>query len=468
MSKIDITVGGELAQAFHFIGIGGVHMSGLAEILHKNGFCVTGSDRNSSDNTARLWLAGIAAVIGHDAANIPADARPVVVYNAAIPADNPEIAAAKQRGLHLISRAQLLGLLMQNYDSAICVAGTHGKTSTTSMLAAIFMQAGTDPTVLSGGVLPMMGGALRIGGRGVFIVEACEYHDSFLDFRPTTGVILNIDMDHSDYFADLAALERSFGKFAGLVPRGGCLVINNQINGIERFTARPGLECNVTTFGQGGVLRAENISYNASGCGEFDVFNGDTHLGRITLATPGAHNIENALAAITCAIHHDYGIDFADIAKGLASCTGAVRRFQHIGKFCGCDVIDDYAHHPTEIAATLDAAKNITHNKLWAVFQSHTNTRTRSFLPQFAQTLAAADETIILDIFNPAGREEQDHVISAEALVDEMRRLGAKAHYSPSFAHARDFLASNVAAGDMIVVMGAGDVGELAAELGRS
>ena len=465
MTKISITApNGTPAQAFHFIGIGGVHMSAIAEILHKDGRRVTGSDRNASENTTRLQAAGVAVAIGHDERNIPGDDTPIVIYNAAIAETNPEIMAARRRGLFLMSRAELLGRLMQNYDNAICVAGTHGKTSTTSMLAAIFIHAQTNPTVLSGGALPMMGGALHVGGRDFIIVEACEYHDSFLDFRPTTGIILNIDMDHSDYFADLTALRSSFRKFAKLVPTDGSLIINNEVNDLPELVAKT--DCTTITFGPAGVLHAKNTSYNASGCGQFDVYSGADLLGHMTLAVPGAHNVQNALAAITCASIH--GIAFDSIAQALASFTGATRRFQHVGTFNGADVIDDYAHHPTEIAATLDAARNITHGRLWAVFQSHTNTRTRRFLADFATTLGTADETILLDIFNPAGREEQDSAIHAEVLADEMRRIGHNVHYAPGFAQARDYLSDRVRPGDLIVVMGAGDIGELALDLGRA
>ncbi|MCL2397431.1 MAG: UDP-N-acetylmuramate--L-alanine ligase [Defluviitaleaceae bacterium] len=458
MGKINIIQG---HTNFHFIGIGGIHMSGLAEILHLDGCYVTGSDKNDSENVARLRKVGIDVKIGHDAQNIPKNAQ-VVVYNAAISENNPEIALARAKNLHIMGRAELLGRLMQNYDQAICVAGTHGKTTTTSMLATIFMVADTDPTVLNGGILPAMGGAMRIGGRRVFIAEACEYHDSFLNFFPHIGIILNMEMDHSDFFPDIHALGRSFHKFARRIPGDGLLIIDGQIDGLPQII--DGLDCNIQILGKNGHIWAENVHFDASGCGIFDVFDKSGVLGRINMAVPGNHNIQNALAATTCALR--FGIDFAVISRALGSFTGTRRRFQVVGQCNGATVVDDYAHHPTEITATLQAARNIPHGRLWAVFQPHTHTRTRQFLSAFADSLATADEVIILDIYKPAGREEAGCHIHARDLANQISLQMPNCRYLSSFDKAIDYLKNHVQPNDMIIAMGAGDIDTLAHKLG--
>ena len=454
MNKLDIIEG---YYNFHFIGIGGVNMSGLAEILYKEGYFVTGSDKNLSEAVERLKKVGVDVKIGHDAQNVSDDTQ-VVVYNAAISENNPEIVMAKSKNLRLMDRAELLGRLMQNYGTAICVAGSHGKTTVTSMLAMIFMSAQTDPTVMSGGILPAMGGAMRIGKRDVFIAEACEYHNSFLKLFPDIALVLNMEMDHSDYFSDVNALEHSFHGFAERVPADGMLVINGQIEGLQQIIK--GLDCNICVFGEGGDIWAENISFNDLGCGSFDACDKSGKIGRISLAVPGEYNIQNAIAAIACALH--FGIDFDMIARGLKDFTGANRRFQRMGYCNGAVVIDDYAHHPTEVAVTIRAAKNIPHDRLWAVFQSHTNTRTLEFLEEFADSLALADEIIVLDIFNPAGREEEGCPVHAGDLVDKIRSYKPNCRYLPGFDEAAEFLMENVKPDDMIIIMGAGSVGELA------
>ena len=457
MSKLNII---ENCSNFHFIGIGGIHMSGLAEILHREKYGISGSDRDNSENVARLNAAGIKVKIGHNAQNIPADCE-IVVYNAAIPWDNEEMLAAKTRGLRLMDRAELVGRLMQNYTHAICVAGTHGKTTTTSMLSVIFMAANTNPTVLNGGILAAMGGALRIGGRDVFIAEACEYHNSFLKFFPTTGVILNMEMDHSDFFPDFSTLSQSFLNFAKKIPKDGMLVINGESGGLNSFLK--GVNSNICVFGTSGGLTAQNLSFDQRGCSVFDVVRDGKLLGGISLAVPGRHNVQNALAACACALGH--GIAFPVISQSLATFTGAQRRFQRVGEFMGAEIVDDYAHHPTEIAATLSAAKKIAHRRLWAVFQPHTNTRTRQFLSEFAKSLAAADESIVLDIYSPAGREENDRPIHAKDLVREVQGLGMDSRYMPNFDAAKEYLTRHVQPGDIVITMGAGNIGELAHKL---
>jgi len=449
MKRLDVL---DNFQNFHFIGIGGVSMSGLAEILHNDGYFVTGSDQSDSETISSLRKKGINIKVGHDAQNV-GDNIQVVVYNAAIPGNNPEMLAAKAKNLRLMYRAELLGRLMKNYDTAICVAGTHGKTTTTSMLAEIFMVADKDPTVMNGGVLPSMGGAVRLGAHDVMIAEACEYHDSFLHFSPNIGIILNIEMDHSDYFADIHALRKSFAKFAQKIPHDGLLVINSDI-------LLEGFDCSVCTFGQHGHVFVQNVQIDKQGHSNFDVYNKTDKLGKISLQVPGDHNIQNAIAAISCALHCE--IDFADIVAALSRFTGAQRRFQRIGHCNGAIVIDDYAHHPTEVAATINAAKNMPHRRLWVVFQPHTHARTYQFLDEFAKSLAAADEIIILDIYKPIGRGE-GQLIHAKDLANKIKN--ANCRYLTSFDACSDFLKKHIAQDDLVITMGAGDINKLATSL---
>jgi UDP-N-acetylmuramate--alanine ligase len=456
MKRLNITE--ESYTNFHFIGIGGISMSGLAEILHDDGCFVTGSDKSDSDIVAALRKKGIHVEIGHNAQNVGENIQ-IVVYNAAVPEDNPEILEAKARGLRLMDRAELLGRLMQNYDAAICVAGTHGKTTTTSMLAEIFMAADKDPTVSSGGVLPSMGGAMRNGARNFIITEACEYHDSFLKFYPNIGIILNVEMDHGDYFKDIHALDASFNKFARRISRDGLLVINGDIKGLGLQISR--LDCDVIVFGENGSARPENIRFDHSGYPLFEVVSNENKLGEIALKVPGEHNIQNAMAAIICALH--CGIDFDTIAAALSRFTGAHRRFQHIGQCNEAAIVDDYAHHPTEVAATIAAAKKMPHNRLWVVFQPHTRARTAKFLNEFAKELAQADELIILDIYNPAGREDKQHNINAENLAAKIDNPNCR--YLPGFDACTDFLKQHIAPNDLVITMGAGDVHKIAEAL---
>ena len=431
---------------YHFVGIGGINMSALAEVLLNEGYTVSGSDKSDSPAMDKLRGLGISVALGHDGENLPENAQ-VVVYNAAVPADNPELFVARQRGLKLLDRAQLLGLLMQNYDFSICVAGTHGKTTTTSMLAEIFMGANANPTVMSGGILPSMGGAMRIGGRKFFIAEACEYHDSFLNFFPKVGIILNLEMDHGDYFGGEVGLRQSFRKFAELIPADGLLIINNEIPKLDEIV--DGLVCQVLTFGVGGDICASDIQFFPDG-GSLSHIDG---LGQLALGVPGAHNISNALAAIATARHFD--LPFEAISKALQDFKGANRRFQRKGQINGAEIIDDYAHHPTEVSATIQAARNMKHNRLWVIFQPHTHERTAKFLDEFARALRGADEVIILDIYRPAGREQEQAMVHAKDLV---RKIDANCNYAPDFEWARVYMRKNLKKGDIAIVMGAGDI----------
>ncbi len=439
--------------SIHFIGIGGISMSGLAEILLKEQFRISGSDSRASELTKHLEARGARILIGQKSSNIPKDCQ-LVVYTAAIHPDNPEFAAAKDRKLPMLSRAQLLGQIMANYKTAIAVAGTHGKTTTTSMIASILMAANADPTISVGGILPSIGGNIRVGRSGTFLTEACEYTNSFLEFYPTVGIILNIEEDHMDFFRDLADIRHSFRRFAQLIPQDGLLIINRDIEQYQEITE--GLACSVITFGMNPESNyyASGLSYDTLAHASFMAVFDRTDETPVQLAVPGAHNVSNALAAI--AVAKALHISSEDIQKGLLSFTGTDRRFQYKGEVNGFTIIDDYAHHPTEIRATLEAASLYPHREIWCVFQPHTYTRTKAFLSEFAEALALADHIVLADIY--AARETDTLGISAQTLAAELKKLGADVHYFPSFQEIEKFLLKKCLHGDLCITMGAGNV----------
>lgn len=440
-------------EPIHFIGIGGISMSGLAQILLGAGFPISGSDNKRSDLTDQLEQAGAKVFLQQSAENISPDDR-CVVYTAAIHPDNPEYARCVELGIPMLTRAELLGQIMKNYQTAIAVAGTHGKTTTTSMLSSILLDAQTDPTISVGGILESIGGNIRVGKSETFITEACEYTNSFLSFYPTMGIILNIEEDHMDFFKDLDDIMHSFHLFAKRLPKEGVLIINNEIKNRELVTKE--LDCKVITYGMDSSCDyyAEHISYNAMACGEFDVMRHGEFFAHICLNVTGRHNVSNALASIAAA---DYlGLPLECITRGIASFGGTNRRFQHKGVFQGVTVIDDYAHHPTEIRATLEAAKNYPHREVWCVFQPHTYTRTKAFFREFAQSLSLADHVVLADIY--AARETDTLGMSSALLGEEITKLGTDCHYFPSFHEIEEFLKSHCIHGDLLITMGAGDV----------
>lgn len=436
----------------HFIGIGGISMSGLAAVLLRRGFLVSGSDAKKSSLTE--WLTSMGAVISYpqSAANIT-DGIDVIVYTAAIHPDNPEYQAAVAKQLPMLSRAELLGQLMKNYETSVAVAGTHGKTTTTSMLSHIMMEAELDPTISVGGILQSIGGNVRIGASEYFLTEACEYTNSFLHLYPKLGIILNIDADHLDFFKDLDDIRHSFMKFARLIPSDGYLVINHAISQLETLTA--GLACRVVTFGVGcGDYQAVNVSYNNLGCAAFDLKKGDDILGHFMLSVPGEHNVLNAAAALAAGDLLALSPDA--MADGLSSFTGTDRRFQKKGTIGGVTIIDDYAHHPTEIRATLHAAAKYPCQNVWCVFQPHTYTRTKALMDEFVQALALADKIVLADIY--AARETDTLGISSDDLRKKLCELGKEAYYFSTFDEIETFLLEKCQPGDLLITMGAGDV----------
>lgn len=435
----------------HFIGIGGISMSGLASILLDQKFRVSGSDAKESPLTKWMEQEGATVYYGQKASNIESGTD-LVVYTAAIHPDNPEYAAAVKKQIPMISRAELLGQLMKNYKTPIAVSGTHGKTTTTSMASHILLAADLDPTISVGGILKAIDGNIRVGGHDTFITEACEYTNSFLHFYPKISLILNIDADHLDFFKDLDDIRRSFRLFAERLPQDGILIINNEIPDCQKLVE--GLSCKVITYGKGGDYQAAGITYDAMAHGAFDLVKGGSVLGHFCLNVPGEHNISNALASLV--LGDILGIPAEPMAKGLMEFSGTDRRFEKKGEIGGVTIIDDYAHHPTEIRATLTAAKNYPHKSIWCVFQPHTYTRTKALMDDFAEALSLADKVVLADIY--AARETDCLGISSKMLMEKVRALGTDAHYFPSFDAIENFLLENCMHGDLLITMGAGDV----------
>lgn len=461
----------------HFIGIGGISMSGLAALLASKGFTVTGSDRSKSAIVDSLGEHGIKVCIGQGAQNITDDID-VAVYTAAVHPDNPEYAECVRRGLPLMDRAALLGQICRFFKSAIGVAGTHGKTTTTSMLSMILLQGNTDPTISVGGMLPAIGGNLRVGKGDSFLFEACEYTNSFLKFYPTDEIILNIEADHLDFFKDINEIRASFHNYALLLPENGHLVINGEIERLEEITE--GVKCKVSTYGlseqakagapqtaasgsldsNGGSFdprfnyTAENIVFDELGRASYTLIENGKPAAEITLGVPGIHNVSNSLAAAALALN--LGIDIDAVREGLLSFSGTERRFEKKGEICGITVIDDYAHHPTEIRATLNTARKYTKGKIWCVFQPHTYSRTFALRNDFTEALKLADEVVLAPIY--AAREADNGKISSVDLCEDLKKMGVSARCYPTFDEIENFLLKSLTTGDLLITMGAGDI----------
>ena len=438
----------------HFTGIGGISMSALAEIMISRGFTVTGSDSHESKITDHLESLGAKIFYNQVAGNISSDID-VLIYTAAIKQDNPELVKAKELGIPLLTRAEFLGQIMLNYPMAIGVSGTHGKTTTTSMLSQIMLEGNTDPTILVGGIMPAIHGNTRVGHSDKLITEACEYTNSFLSFKPNMAIILNVAADHLDFFKDLDDIRHSFRKFAELVPDDGFLVINSDIDNLEYFT--DGLKCKVITVCSDPAksdYSATNIEFDQFAKGSYDlVVNGEKSF-HVALNVTGEHNIYNSLAAIAAA--HAMGISDENIKAGLTQYGGTDRRFQYKGKVGDVTIIDDYAHHPDEITATIKTAKHYPHKKMWVVFQPHTYSRTKSLLPEFGKALKEADAVVLADIY--AAREKDTLGVSSLDVKKEIEKYGTEVHYYPSFSEIENFLLESCSPGDLLITMGAGDV----------
>ena len=436
----------------YFIGIGGISMSALAEIMIDEGVRVTGSDRSPSHITERLKSLGANLYIDHKKEHITEDID-LVVYTSAISDDNPELLRAQELGLNIMDRAEFLGLLMKKYKHSICVSGTHGKTTTTGMVASILIETNMNPTIFLGGEMDSMGGNLLRGSYDIMLTEACEYRRNFLKFNPTMEIILNIDEDHLDYYNDLSDIESAFVDYAGKIPLTGHLVVNKKHEPIF-----DDIKCNVITFGEDSSADyyPENISLVPFT--SYTLMHKGQRIEDISLKVFGEHNMLNSVAAATAAL--SLGIDPKTIKKGLLDFKGTHRRYEYKGNYNGASIIDDYAHHPSEMKATLKAAKSHTSGKIITVFQPHTFTRTKKLLNEFAEALTNTDVAILLDIY-PA-REKDTGEIHSKDIIDKMKNLNKYGYYAESFQAAADIVKSLGREGDTIITMGAGNVNDVA------
>ena len=437
----------------HFIGIGGSSMSGLAGYLKQKGYTVTGSNNTKSHKTEHLEALGIPVHIGHDTANVRG--ADVIVYSAAIGADNPERVEAARLGIPQIERCDLIGQLMEGYPFAVAVSGTHGKTTTTSMMAQAFLQAGADPTIHIGGELDFIGGSTRAGGEHHdFICEACEYNSSFLHFKPTIAVILNVDEDHLDYYKDIDDIENAFARFAALVPESGwCIAWGDD------FRARRVCEsaaCHSMTYGLGEqcMLRPANLRYDEHGCAAFTATLNGEALGEFHLNVPSEANMLDALAVICAA--HIRGLDMAKVAEGLGSFIGAHRRFELTSVTDGVRCYTDYGHNPAEIKNALKIAALQPHRTLWSVWQPHTYSRTKTLFNQFLETFDVPDKVLITDIMG--AREVDPGDIKSEMLIEPLRQRGVDAVLTPTFDDAEAYLRAHWHSGDVMISHGCGDI----------
>ena len=438
-------------KKIHFIGIGGISMSGLAAVLLNNGYKVSGSDFKDSAILDTLRNKGAEIYIGHSKENLKN--VDLVVYTAAIPESNPELIEAKKLDIQLMDRAEFLGLIMKGHKYNVAISGTHGKTTTTSMISQITLEANLDPTILVGGELDAIGGNYRIGKSEYFITEACEYKASFLKFFPYIGIILNIEADHLDYYKDINHITETFEKFSHLIPKDGYLIGYGGDERVKSLLTK--VNCNTISYGfDNEDLVAKDLTFNNKGCGNFDVYERGTKLFNITLSNPGKHNVLNALASIAVGLIFNIPID--KIISGLTNCSGAHKRFEYKGELNGVTVIDDYAHHPTEIKATLNTATKIPHKKIFCVFQPHTYTRTKTLFNDFVTAFNNADELILMDIY--AAREKDTGLVSSNELGDAIRKTGLKCTNVHSHDEATNYLKENTKPGDIILTVGAGDV----------
>ncbi len=440
----------------HMIGIGGISMSGIAEILHNFGVFVTGSDVTKSKITDRLSSRGIFVSIGHETNLVKKS--DLVVYSAAIKQDDPELVEARNNNITTVERADFVGYLTRIYKDTIGIAGTHGKTTTTSMVSLCFLEAGLDPTIQVGAILKQINGNNRVGNSDYFILESCEYVESFLKFSPKSTIVLNIDNDHLDYFKNFDNINRAFEKYVALLPYDGLLVTN--ADDPNCFNLRHHTDARTVTFAienEKANFIARNIVFDDKGFAKFDVYHNRNYFLEVKLSVPGNHNVLNALACI--ALCTEYGIDKYDIKSALLKFTGANRRFELVGSYQNIDIYDDYAHHPSEILATYNALQNKKYRQSWIIFQPHTYSRTKTLLDDFAKVLTNFDNVIVTDIY--AAREVNNYNISAKDLVEKISSLGKTAMYISSFDEIARFIRQRACPNDVVLTVGAGTVTEI-------
>lgn len=436
----------------------------LAQILHSQGYFLTGSDNNETETLEAVRKMGIPVFIGQNAENI--QGADLIVHTAAIMEDNPELMAARQSGIPVLERADLLGIVTSWYDNAVCVTGTHGKTTATSMITQILYTAGVDLSAYIGGKLPCIGGSGIAGKSDTLVCESCEFEDHFLKLSPDISVILNIDADHLDYFGTLENIKKSFRKFAEMTSK---LLI---VNGSDKNTmdAVSGLEKNIITFGSDRScdFYPENVNHENGLLTTFDAMYKGEKLGKITLHVAGIHNVLNSLAAV--AVSHYLNIDFAAVQKGLEEFRGAKRRFEKLGEEKGITVVDDYAHHPTELEATLRAAMEMNFNNVWAIFQPFTFSRTKLLLDDFARVLQIPDKTVLTDIMG--SREKNTYGIFTRHLAEKIPECiwfpqDENAEWTDerkyfNFGQICDYVCKNAESGDLIITLGCGDAYKIA------
>lgn len=434
-------------KRIHFIGIGGSGMCPLAEILHKEGYELSGSDNNESDILKRIRKLGIPVTMGQKAENIK-DAE-MIVYTAALLKDNPELVAAKESGIPTFERSKLFGAITNMFPNCICVAGTHGKTTVTSMLTQIMVMAGKDPTAVIGGKLPLTNSYGLVGHSENMVCEACEFVDTFLDLYPDVSVILNIDEDHLDYFKTLDNLKASFTKFATNASK--TVIYNgddkNTLDSVEKVKYKK-----MISFG----LKSTNDYYavpnkkNDGAFPSFEIFRGSNSLGTVQLSIPGEHNIYNALAAFVCAV--DSGVSYSDAISAIEKFTGAGRRFEILGKFNGITIADDYAHHPKELEVTLNAAMKMGYKKVWAVFQPFTFSRTKMLFDDFIRVLQIPDKCVMTEIMG--SREINTYNVYTSQLCEQI----PGSVWFDSFEKIAKYVTDNAESGDLIITLGCGDI----------
>ncbi len=443
-------------KTIHMIGIGGISMSAIADILLYLGHSVTGSDMTFSPLLKKLEDKGAKIYIGQRAENI--EKPDLVCYTAAIKEDNPELIKARSLGVPCVERAELLGGILEYYKYPLAVAGTHGKTTTTSMLALILLAANVDPTILVGGELEQINGNFKIGGEDYLVFEACEYVESFLNFNPFLSIITNIEEDHLDYFVNLSHIITSFEKFARLNSPDGSIIVCSDDKNISSVVQN--IETKVykyAIYDKNADFVAENIRETGDGCVEYDIFKDNKRFVTIRLNVLGKHNIYNSLGAALAA--HSLGIEPNYIREGLLAFRGTKRRFEELGRVKGALVVDDYAHHPTEIKTTLEAARNLKPKNLWCVFQPHTYTRTKAFLNEFASALRFADKIVLADIY-PA-REKYDGTIHS----CDLAQLIPNCTYINDLGAIERYLKHNMEEGDLVITMGAGNINSVGKNL---
>ena len=446
----------EKGKHIYMMGIGGISMSGIADILVNMGYIVSGSDREESSITEALRGQGINVMIPQNGDNISNNID-FIVYTAAIKEDNPEMIAAREKNIKMMERGEFLGELTKLFPNTIGVAGTHGKTSTTSMLSCIFLESDYDPSIQVGSILKNINGNYRVGKSDTFIIEACEYSDSFLSFYQKSALILNIDNDHLDYFKNLSNIKKSFNKYVSHLPEDGYLVVNSDDRNSKDLVNHT--KAKVVTYGINNPAdyMATDIKFDKEGYGSFYVIKDLKRLGKIELSVPGEHNVSNALGAVAMA--DLYGISFDNIRNGLKKYEGASRRIEYKGEFKGAKVYDDYGHHPTEIEATSNAIHKKDYNESWVIFEPHTYSRAYKHKKDFAKSLSDFDHIIITDIY--AAREVNTYGIKEDDIVKEIKKYGKEAFHISNYDDIKLYLSQYVNKGDLILTLGAGYVTKL-------